>query len=182
MLEREKSIGLIIDVQGRLARITHESEAIIGSITRLIRGLKVLEVPIVLTEQYPEGLGATVPEISGLLGTYLEDNMFVKQTFSCCGEDGFVDHIKQLDRRQVIVGGIEAHVCVYQTVCDLLDKDFDVTVVADCVSSRSEADRTIALERMRDEGAKLSSVEMVLFELQREASGPRFKELLHIVK
>jgi len=182
MLKRDMSVGLVIDVQGKLARITHESEAIIGSITRLIRGLKVLEVPIVLTEQYPEGLGATVPEISGQLGSYLEDNMFVKRTFSCCGEEGFVEHMKQLGRRQVVVSGIEAHVCVYQTVCDLIDTGFDVTVVADCVSSRSEFDRTIALERMRDEGAKLSSVEMVLFELQREAQGPRFKELLNVVK
>ena len=177
VLQIDNTVLVVIDVQGRLARIVHRSEFVIHTIRKLIRGAKVLDIPIVVTEQYPEGIGPTVPEIREVLG---DIRPITKRTFSCCSIDEFMRQLK--NRSQILIGGIETHVCVYQTVMDLLAKGYEVHLIADAVSSRREENAASAITRLRDEGAKVSNLEMALFELLQIAQGKRFKEILEIVK
>ena len=179
MLQIKSSVLVIIDVQGKLARIVHDSDSMIKQIQALIRGSRLLGIPIILTEQLPDKIGRTVPEVDALLESYDPPS---KETFSCCRDSGIMHAQERTGRKQILVAGIEGHVCVYQTVCDLLESGYEVYLIADAISSRSAENRRIALERMRDEGAKLSCVEMVLFELQGVARGSQFKELIKIIK
>ena len=135
-------------------------------------------MPILWAEQNPQGLGATVREIASLL----PGRPIPKRSFSCCGESRFMQALTDLGRRQVLLAGIEAHVCVYQTAMDLMERGFEVHVVADAVSSRTILNKDIALRTMRDAGASITSVETALFELLRVAEGEKFKEILKIVK
>ncbi|PIO49158.1 MAG: hydrolase [[Chlorobium] sp. 445] len=179
MLQPDDTALIIIDVQGKLATLMHEKERLFQNLTRLIRGAQILEIPIVLTEQYPQGLGETVPEIKALMP---DVQPIIKMSFSCCGEEAFLDAIEELDREQLLVAGIESHVCVYQTVADLLDAGYNVEVVADAVSSRTAENYKLGLSRMEDMGAWLTSTEMALFELLRVAGTPTFKEISKLVK
>jgi hypothetical protein len=146
-------------------------------VSRLIRGAKVLGLPIVATEQYPEGIGPTVEEIRSLLP---DVPPLPKMTFSCCGNPDFVPRIGT--RSQILLAGIETHVCVYQTCRDLLAAGYEVHVIADAVSSRSRESFDHALRRMRDRGATINTVEMALFELLGSAEGAEFRTILRIVK
>ncbi len=179
MLQPDDTALIIIDVQGKLATLMHEKERLFQNLTRLIRGAQILEIPIVLTEQYPQGLGETAPEIKALMP---DVQPIIKMSFSCCGEEAFLDAIEELDREQLLVAGIESHVCVYQTVADLLDAGYNVEVVADAVSSRTAENYKLGLSRMDDMGAWLTSTEMALFELLRVAGTPTFKEISKLVK
>lgn len=179
MLSRNDAVLMVVDIQGKLAQLMHGKEALFENVRRMIRGANVLGVPIVWAEQNPKGLGPTVPEIAEIM-TGIEP--IPKLSFSCCGEDAIASTLQELGRRQVLLAGIEAHVCVYQTAMDLLGMGYGVHVVADAVSSRAKENREIGLQRMRDEGVKLTSVEMALFELLRVAQGDDFKEILRIVK
>lgn len=179
MLQPDDTALIIIDVQGKLATLMHEKERLFQNLTRLIRGAQILEIPIVLTEQYPQGLGETVPEIKALMP---DVQPIIKMSFSCCGEEAFLDAIEELEREQLLVAGIESHVCVYQTVADLLDAGYNVEVVADAVSSRTAENYKLGLSRMDDMGAWLTSTEMALFELLRVAGTPTFKEISKLVK
>ncbi len=179
MLTRENSVLLVVDIQGKLAQIMHERDALFTNVGKMIRGAQVLGIPIIWVEQNPQGLGPTVPEIAELLAGLKPVEKF---SFSCWGEKRFVDELKSLGRRQVILTGIEAHVCIYQTAMDLLGAGYEVEVVADAVSSRTRENKQIALIKMRDLGAALTSTETALFELLRVAQGPKFKEILQIVK
>jgi len=178
MLKRDDTVVAIVDFQGKLARIVRDSEAVLQAAARLIRGAKVLEVPVVWTEQNPAGLGPTVPEVAELL----EGQAIAKLSFSCCAEPRFADALKRLARKDVLLAGIETHICVYQTAAELLAAGYAVHVVADAVSSRTSANKAIGLAKMERAGAHVTSVETALFELQRIAEGPTFKELLRIVK
>ena len=178
MLVPDNTMMLLIDVQIALLRVMHHKDELVQNLAKLLRGLRVLDVPILCTEQNPKGLGATIPELAPLLG----EPPLEKLAFSCCGEAHFTEALEKFDRRQVIVAGIESHVCVYQTTMDLLDAGYGVQIVADAVSSRAAENKRIALERMAAAGASITSVEMVLFELLQDASGPKFKEILKIVK
>ncbi|MBM4153800.1 MAG: hydrolase [Lentisphaerae bacterium] len=179
MLKIENTVLVLVDVQERLLVAMHEREALVASLTRLLRGAAALGVPVVVTEQIPEKLGPTVPALAAAAGS---PHALAKSCFSCAGLPAFLDRVRGLGRTQVILCGIEAHVCVYQTARDLLDAGYHVEVVADAVSSRSPENRRLALDRMAREGAAVTSVEMALFELQRVASGDAFKALLGIVK
>ncbi|MCS6988737.1 MAG: hydrolase [Chloroherpetonaceae bacterium] len=179
MLELDDTVLLIIDVQGKLATLMHERETLFKNLSRLIEGAQVLGVPILLTEQYPKGLGETAPELKALMP---DVKPIEKLSFSCFGEEKFVEAFESLGREQVLVAGIEAHICVYQTVADLLEEGFDVHCVADAISSRAKENREIGLARMKDEGATITSTEMCLFELMRVASGPTFKTISALVK
>jgi nicotinamidase-related amidase len=179
MLEIGRSVLLVIDVQGRLAEAVSESEALTAAIGRAVRGARALGIPILCTEQIPAKLGATRPEIAGLLEGV---ERIPKSAFSCCGEPAFERALEASGRSQVLVCGIEAHVCVYQTAMDLRAAGYEVEVLADAVSSRCPENRRIALDRMARAGVGVTSVEMALFELQRVAEGPAFKALLGIVK
>ena len=178
LLRIEDTVLVVVDVQGKLARVVHESDATIRAAAKLIRCAKALGLPIVRTEQNPKGLGPTVPELAGLL----DGEAIAKVAFSCCGEKGFLDTMSRLGRNQVLLAGIETHVCVYQTAIDLHKFGYEVHVVADAVSSRTPANREIGLRKMEQAGADVTSVETALFELQRVAEGPAFKELMRIVK
>jgi len=178
MLQRERTALVVIDVQGKLARIVQQSDSVLQNIARMVKGARVLGLPIVVTEQYPEGIGPTVDEIRDVLPA--SSLPLSKMTFSCCGAPEFVSRLAACT--QVLLTGIESHVCVYQTCRDLLARRFEVHVVADAVSSRSPQTYAVALERMRAEGATITTVEMALFELVGAAEGDCFKKILRIVK
>ena len=179
MLAVDKCVLVVIDIQGKLAQLMHQKEALIENAQKLIKGVQILEIPIIVTEQYPKGLGPTIPEVVALFPSF---KPLPKVAFSCCGDEGFQRELLAVDRRQIMICGIETHVCVYQTTVDLLASGYEVEVVADVVSSRTADNREIALQRIRDEGANITSVEMALFELMKVAEGPKFKEVSKIVK
>ena len=179
MLAVDKCALVVIDIQGKLSQLMYQKEALFENAQKLIKGVQVLEIPIIVTEQYPKGLGPTIPEIAALFPNF---KPIPKVAFSCCGDEGFQRELLAVNRRQILICGIETHVCVYQTTVDLIASGHEVQVVADVVSSRTAENREIGLQRMRDEGAKITSTEMALFELMRAAEGPKFKEVSKIVK
>ncbi len=179
LLERDNALLVLIDVQGRLAESMDNRETLFDNLRRLLAGAAVLDVPLVVTEQNPEKLGPTRPEFADLIqGAPL----FTKMAFSCAGCATFIDHLDTRGRRQLILAGIETHVCVFQTAADLLAKGFDVHVVADAVSSRAASNRQLALDRMRTMGASITSTEMALMEMMRDASAPQFRDLLKVIR
>jgi nicotinamidase-related amidase len=180
MLTIENTVLLVIDVQGKLAQLMHQKETLFANLRRVIKGAQVLELPILWTEQVPDKLGETTPEIGELLVETAKP--ISKVSFSCCGNASFMAGLKQLERRQVLLTGIETHICVYQTALDLLNMDYEVQVVADAVSSRTAENKQIGLERMEEASARLTSTEMALFELLRIADGPQFKTIARLVK
>jgi nicotinamidase-related amidase len=179
MLSPESVVLVVVDIQGKLAHLMQERESLFASAVKIIRGARALDIPVIWMEQNPEGLGPTVPEISEHLRGL---RPIPKLSFSCGGSPEFIDRLESLRRRQVLLAGIEAHVCVYQTAADLLKAGYEVLVVVDAVSSRSARDREVALARMKDLGASLTTTEMALFEILKVAKGPKFKEILEIVK
>jgi nicotinamidase-related amidase len=179
MLDIENCSLVIVDVQGKLARIMYEKELLFKNIQILIKASRILNIPILWCQQVPKALGPTIPEIAELLTGVEPIN---KSSFSCCGNEKFNQKLKKLNRNQVLICGIETHVCVYQTAVDLLCKGFYVCVIADAVSSRTKESRKLALKRIVADGAKISSVEMALFELLKTAEHPNFKEIARLVK
>jgi nicotinamidase-related amidase len=179
MLEIEKCCLVVIDVQGRLAQLVDGREELFKNIRILIEACKLLTVPIIWCQQCPKALGPTVPEIAELL-TCIEP--IDKAAFSCCGAESFNKRLNSLKRSQFLLCGIESHVCVYQTAMDLLDVGKEVHVVSDAVSSRTASNKQTAIEKMRDKGADISSVETVVFELLRTAEHPHFKAIAGLIK
>lgn len=179
MLKPEHTVLVLVDIQEKLSNAMHQKAALLENAVKIVQGAKILDVPIVWTEQNPKGLGQTVPEVKELLAG---SEAVTKLSFSCCGEPAFMDEIRKLGRKQVVVGGIESHVCVYQTVADLVKLGYEVQVLADCVSSRTPGNRAVGIERCKEAGASMTSVETVLFELLGAAEGDRFKAMLKVVK
>jgi len=173
------AIGLVVDIQERLLPHIHAHDALTARCAMLIRGLRILDVPILVTEQYVKGLGPTVPAIAEALETFTP---YEKISFSCCGDGVFESHLVSHARHQIIVMGIEAHVCVQQTVLDLLASGNQVVVVEDCVSSRNANDKRVAIDRMRQAGAVITTAEAILFELLRQAGTETFKRISALVK
>ncbi len=178
MLELENTTLVLIDLQVNLLRAIQGREELVSNARKLVQGSGALEVPVIFTEQYPDGLGATDPTVAELLS----GDPITKLSFSCCAEPKFMDALNETGRKQVLLAGIESHVCVYQTAVDLIAAGFDVQVVADVVASRTPMNRQIGLNRMAEAGASLTSIEMVLFELLGIAKGEKFKKILKIVK
>jgi nicotinamidase-related amidase len=176
---REKAALAVIDIQERLLPSIFEGERVVKNALKLIKGARVLGISVLVTEQYKKGLGATAAvvaaEIAGL-------PLMEKIEFSACGAAGFEKTLKKKTISDVILCGIEAHVCVSQTCLDLLDKGFRVFVVVDAMSSRTTENHFIAVERMRGAGAVVVSTEMVLFELLGKAGTEEFKQILALVK
>jgi nicotinamidase-related amidase len=179
MLDIEKCSLVVVDVQSRLAQLMFGREALLKNIQILIKAAKILDIPIVWCQQVPDSLGPTVSEIAELLSDIEPIN---KACFSCCGDERFISKLNSLDRRQVLLCGIEAHVCIYQTAVDLQSRGYEVSVVADAVSSRTLENKQTGLERLKAEGVNLSSTEMVLFELLKTAEHPQFKQIAKLVK
>lgn len=179
MLQKENAVLVVIDVQGKLATLMHKHKRLFENVNRIIDGAKVLDIPIVWTEQIPDKLGTTVDVVK----EHLEGvELLTKNTFSCCGGPGFNEKLEQLGRKQVLVCGIETHVCVYQTCMDLLQTDYEVHLVTDAVSSRFKNNYYLGVEKIKDAGATLTSVEMCLFEMLKVAEGDQFKQVIQIVK
>jgi len=179
MLEIRDCCLAVVDVQGKLAQLMVNRETLFQNLQILVAAAKILEIPILWCQQVPAALGPTVPEIAELLAGHEPIN---KASFSCCGEEAFPAELNALGREQVLLCGIETHVCIYQTAMDLMEGGLDVTVVADAVSSRTEQNRQIALTRLAAEGAHLSSTEMALFELLKTAKHPQFRQIAKLVK
>jgi nicotinamidase-related amidase len=177
-IQSDSTVLLVIDFQDRLLPAIHEAEACVAAARRMIEAARVLGVPTICTEQYPAGLGHTCPSIGEALA---DAAIFEKTRFSGCVA-AVVDRLRELNRRSVVVVGIEAHVCVQQTVLDLLRLGFTPLICADAVSSRRPLDRDMAIERMRQAGAIVTTSESVIFELLGEAGTDTFKRILKIVK
>jgi nicotinamidase-related amidase len=178
-LTRTQAGLVVVDIQDRLLPAIFEKERVLQNTLRLVQGAGILQVPILATEQYRKGLGATVPEIAAAIPAFAP---LEKLAFSACGAVAFLPALKQKSVSQAILCGIEAHVCVSQTCLDLLDEGFRVFVVADAISSRTPENYQIGLDRMRAAGAVIVSTEMVLFELLEHAGTPEFKQILNLVK
>jgi len=178
LLSREASRLLIIDVQEKLVPKIVNLDRMLANCRLLIQGAKILSIPVFATEQYPKGLGKLVPELAELLEKPCE-----KLRFSCAEVlDWGVAAQAADDRFQIVLAGMEAHVCVLQTVLDLLATGFQVFVAADAVSSRSELDWQIALERMSAGGATIVTTESVLFEWCEISGSPEFKQISQLIK
>ncbi|MCE9615807.1 MAG: hydrolase [Lentisphaerae bacterium] len=179
MLLIDQAVLVIVDVQGRLAQMMYARDRLFDNLQRLVKGAQALAVPILLTEQNPTRMGETIPELRALLK---DVPAIAKLSFGCAGDPAFLSQLDATGRQQVLLAGIESHVCMYQTVAQLVGKSFQVQVVADAVSSRTEDNYRLGLERMRTAGASLTSVESALFELMQTAAHPAFKTVLGIVK
>lgn len=165
---------IVIDVQEKLMAAMARRQDTIAVVQKLLGAAKVLQVPVITTAQYVKGLGPVCVEVGG--GPVLE-----KISFSCCGSEEFNRTIKELRRQRLIICGVEAHVCVQQTVIDLM-KDYFVYVAVDAICSRCDLDRDVAIERMRDCGAVITTAESAVFELLRQAGTEQFKACLPLFK
>jgi len=185
----DRSILLVIDLQGKLVELVHRSPLVLAATRRLLAIAELFAVPVVLTEQYPRGLGATHPEIlAAFEALTVPKRRFEKVAFGCCGAPGFADLLAELrpglaaTDRQLIVAGIEAHVCVMQTVLEALRAGNQVQVCWEAVSGRGAEYRAWALDRMRQAGAAITNHESVAFEWARDKDHPRFKALSALLK
>lgn len=188
-LDRDRSVVVIIDMQGKLMEMIHRPEMVLGATRRLLLLADLFSVPVLLTEQYPQGLGPTHPELletfSGL-GT--AKRHIAKTAFGCCGEPAFTDALEEVRPgvegapRQVVVAGIEAHICVMQTVLALLDAGDQVHLCWECVSGRGAEVRQHALDRMQQAGAVLTHHESVGFEWARSKEHPAFGAMSRLFK
>lgn len=179
MLDPSECCLTVVDVQGKLAQRMANKEALFKNVKILIQAARALDIPILWCQQVPSALGPTLPEIAELLSG---QEPIDKASFSCAGHEPFNVQLEALGRKQVLLCGIETHVCIYQTTMDLLAADYGVTVVADAVSSRSSENKEIALARLAAEGAKVASTEMTLFEWLKTAEHPQFRTLAKLVK
>jgi nicotinamidase-related amidase len=170
----EHSCLLVIDIQERLMAAVQDSQTVIANSAWLLKIARQLEVPILASEQYPQGLGHTAPELRGLVPAA---SIMEKTCFSCAADPACLQRINACQREQVILLGAEAHVCVLQTALGLLAVGKDVYVVADCISSRRPRDMELAVERMRAEGVRVVSREMVVFEWLQQAGTDRFRQI-----
>lgn len=175
----EQSCLLVIDVQGRLAEMMDQKQSLFRHILIMIEAAKLLNLPIHWFEQYPKGLGSTQADIKALL---MNSQYHEKITFSACDVSEFLTQLNDDEITQCIVTGIEAHVCVYQTVLDLMTNGFDVKVNQQGVSSRDQSNKELALNNLQRQGAQLTSTEMILFELMQTAEHPQFKQISQLLK
>lgn len=180
LLRREQTGLILVDVQEAFRPVIDRFDAVAAKCGLLAEGFGVLGRPVLVSEQYPKGLGHTVAEVADRLpeGTRLVE----KLRFSACGVDGFEQALAAADCRSWVVAGIETHVCVNQTVHDLLERGFEVQVAADAVSSRDPRNTALGLEKMTAAGAGVTSAEMALFEMLEEAGTDQFKQISRLVR
>lgn len=179
MFSRKNALLLAIDIQERLLPQIHESSHLVNKALILVESCKILNLPILVTEQYPEGIGPTVAALAPALD---QCRKIGKRTFSCCREPSFMKALKATGKNQVIITGIETHVCVFQTAADLLQNGYAVQVTADAVGSRTTFNKEIGLARMRALGVEITSVESAVFELLETSACPEFKQILRYLK
>ena len=178
-ITKENTVGLIIDIQEKLVPAMEENEALLKNCAVLIEGLQELSIPLIVTQQYTKGLGETVEPIKSIIKDF---NPLEKKDFSCCDEQTVAGQLKEKGAKNVIICGIESHVCVLQTAIDLKESGYNPVVIMDCVSSRSFDNVDLAAERFRYEGIMMTSYESILFELTRSAAAAEFKAISKLVK
>jgi len=179
MLTADNTVLLVVDIQGKLATLMHEKDCLYDAAAKILHGAKVLEIPAIVTEQNPDGLGSTVAELTEHIKGA---TVIPKFAFGCCGEPAFVDALAATGRKGILLCGIETHICVYQTAVGLIDAGYEVHVLADAVSSRTALNRQVGLDKMIAAGAQITSVETALFEILQVAEGEKFKQILQVVK
>jgi len=178
-ITKEDTIGLVIDIQDRLFSVMHEKEKLLKNCQILIQGLNELDIPLTVTQQYTKGLGDTVPELSSIIPNF---KYFEKNDFSCYDVADFKWKLDDYETKNIIICGIESHVCVLQTAVDLKEAGLNPIVVMDCIASRTRENWKLAKERFRSEEIMMASYESILFELTRSAGGLVFKAISNLVK
>jgi nicotinamidase-related amidase len=179
MFTRENSVLVVIDFQGNLARAMDNKEELFDNAQKIIRGMRVFEVPVLATEQVPAKLGPTISEIARHLTGV---KIIGKENFSCWKDPSFREKLMALNRKQALIIGIEAHVCVYQTAMDLMESGYEVQVAADAISSRTPQNKITGIQKMAAGGVGITSAEMALFELLKTAADSNAKQIFQIVK
>jgi nicotinamidase-related amidase len=179
LLTREQTGLVVVDIQAKLFPVIHQNERVRDNTIKLIHLAKLCNLPIVLTEQLPDKIGPTLPEIMEAMPP---TKVITKDTFSCCAVDPFLQALKSDGLINVILTGIESHICVLQTCLDLLDKGYIVHVVRDAVDSRTEENWLMALNLMEKAGAVITSTETVIFQILKKAGTKEFKEMLKLIK
>ena len=179
MLDAQKAVLLIVDVQESFRKIIPDFSNMTRNISILVEAAKILKVPVIVTEQYPQGLQKIVAEITAILGDH---QLFEKSCFSCCQLEGFMKGLEGLGRKQVMVTGIEAHVCVNQTAHDLLGAGYQVHLIMDAIASRFPKNQEVGVQKMLSSGAIPSSTEVALFEMLRESQTETFKAVQRLIK
>ncbi len=180
MIDIQNTAVVLIDIQERLVGMLNKQEIVVKQTSTLLNGTNIMGIPAIITEQYPKGLGETIPEVKNVMNQ--NNTIIEKTTFSALQTPVFAEKIKSLGKKDIIICGIETHICVYQTLCDLINEGFNVVVVKDGCASRTKESFKTGLELMRDAGAKLSNVETVLFELLKSSKNPCFKQVQALIK
>ncbi len=180
LLTDKSSALVVVDIQEAFRGVIPDFGSTAQRASIAVRGFQILGVPVIITEQYPKGLGSTAKEIKRVLPDDFE--IFEKTAFSSCGAETFVAKLEETDVKQVVLCGLETHVCVNQTAHDLLDRGFQVHILCDCVTSRFEYNRLAGLAKMRHSGVIESSIELAFFELMRDAKHEHFKAIQNLIK
>ena len=180
ILDPNAAALLVIDVQEAFRGAVPDFALVASRISTAVRGADILGIPVLLTEQYPKGLGKTAEEIQLVLPE--QHYLFEKTAFSSCGAAPFMAKLEQLGVRQVAICGLETHICVNQTAHDLLERGYQVHILTDCVCSRSDRDKAAGLAKMQMSGVVTSSMEMAFFELMRDSSHKKFKEIQALIR
>lgn len=189
LLDRKRSVVAVIDLQGKLMEMAYRRDLVVASTIRLMKLAEIFGIPVILTEQYPEGLGPTRADVREVFDSLTVPTRYVHKTsFGCCGDLGFMESFEDflprvpVEKRQVVVAGIEAHVCILQTAIELLRKGYQVHLCWECVSGRGEEYRRHALERMQQAGASITNHESVGFEWARDKNHEGFRDLNRLLR
>jgi len=178
IIERNRAVFVLVDIQDRLLDVMHGKEELIQNSNRLVEASKILGIPLIVSEQYPKGLGPT----SARIPLPSDTRPIEKASFSCFGSDEFIERLHHMGKDTLIIFGTEAHICVLKTALDALGKGLQAHVVADAVSSRKASDKQYALDRMRQSGVFIVSAEMALFQLMDKAGSEEFKSVSALIK
>jgi len=180
LIDERDTVLVIIDIEEKLYRVMVHRERLVSNVVKLIKLCRMLKIPILVTEQYPKGLGRTIEEIRKELGDEYEP--IEKTSFSCFGEEGFVERLSQTGRRTLLLTGIELHICVLQTALEAVKRGYRPVVVLDATSSRREEEYEMGVRRLVVRGVDVASTETVVFELLKDASRPEFRRMLGLIK
>ncbi len=176
---KDHALAMVVDVQEKLFPHIYEFEQLERNIEILVEGLKTLDVPVIVTEQYKKGLGETIPNLAKIVAEYPHNE---KMAFSCCDDPAIMERIELSSKRNVILAGIESHICLLQTALDLKERGYHPVVIEDCVGSRNPENKRIAITRLVQEGIMVSSYESILFELCRFSGTDAFRAISKLVK
>lgn len=179
LFDKNEVVAVCLDMQSSMINSIHKGDFMKDRAIRFFKSMRVLNVPILVTQQYTRGLGDTDADIKEAIGEF---EYIDKTSFSCMGEPTFIEALEKTGRKKVVIAGMEAHICVLQTAMDLIDAGYEVYVLVDACSSRNKLDKKIGLERMRAEGIKIATYESVVFEMLQKAGSDEFKQISKIVK